>query len=284
MKLKDFKYDPFSITPKYPVYPEYMKDQIRNIPNDKGELYVMDYIENKTPRIFDGYDQIKVRSTKGSLKSIRKKDDFTPRKAIFGSIKVIDRKGYEHSNEMHEEMLIRAMFRHLVLNVFHVPFNKKNISRLDEIPFSLVKNYVGRYYPSNLLWLVSTVSLSKVYHNHDIEPTADLSIATSSYSSIRRQQNLTDSFTKEPVKLRKGYREAPHREDEIDEMYQVHCFEHAGYKTKDDEVHAFKPIPMFRKGYFDKESEFQESIETDDVMSFFDPKKRKINPGEQSLM
>ncbi|WP_031551563.1 hypothetical protein [Oribacterium sp. FC2011] len=284
MKLRDFEYNPLGIINKYPFYPELMGKHIKTKPNEKGEKLITDYIEERTPRIFDGYDQIKVRPAKGSLRSIKKRHDFVDRKALLGTVTVIDRKGFEQANLHHEERLIRAMFRHLTLNVFHIPIEKENIHYLDKLPFNVVKDYVARYFPSNPLWLVSTVSASNDFKHHDIERTPELSVATSIFSSIRRQYNLIDTVTNKPVRLKPGVCTAPHRDDEPDELYQVYCFEGKGYQTDDDKKNAFKPIPILKSGYRSTKEDFDKSLRTDDMTSFLDPNRNEIRIGFQSMM
>ena len=284
MKLDDFEYNPLSIVNKYPFYPEFMKEHIKTKPDKNGKISITDYIEQKTPRIFDAYDQIKVRPAKGSLRSIEKRHDFVPRKALFGTITVFDRKGYEESNINHEERFIRAMFRHLTLNVFHVPIEKENVHYLDDLPFDIVKDYVARYYPVNPLWLVSTVSMPQEVKHHDIGRTPELSVATSSFSSIRRQYNLTDAITKKPVQLKMGVCEAPHRKDELDELYQVYCFEGKGYQTIDDKRFPYKPIPILKSGFGCSKEEFDKATRTDDITAFLDPERNEVRLGFQSKM
>ncbi len=284
MKLKDFDHNPSGIVNKYPFYPELMEKHIKVTRNEKGVAPIMDFIEGKSPRIFDGYDQIKVRPAHGSLRSKRKSHDLVERKAFFGTVTVIDRIGYEESNRMHEEKLIRAVFRHLVINVFHIPFNEEDQHFLDDIPFNMVKEYVGRYFPVNPLWMASTVSVSSNWRHHDIERTPELSLATSVFSSIRRQNNLTDTATKQPINLKKGYVERAHKPNEPDELFQLYCYEGKDFKTQDDKRHPYRPFPIFKDSRYTTKEEMAKSVRTDDPSTFLDRDKCEVRIGYQSII
>lgn len=287
MKLTDLLHDPSSITPRYPIYPEKMEGQIKNFPAPNGDLYVLDFIENRTPRIFDGYDQIKVRPALNCKQALKKSKGLPWRKALFETVTIIDRKGYEERNRKYEEMLIRQIFFHLVINVFGIGDDLPGLSfHLHEIPYEFVYRYVGRYFPTNISWLRSTCGCSDrdVKHNDIPRASGSLACATSTFSSIRRQRNLTDTVTKERIPLRPKKGVAPHDEHEPDDMYTVYYFEKIGYMTDDDQRHPYRYIPMFRDKKRNDPEEGRVTELYDDVTSFFDPERPSINPDHQSLI
>ena len=287
MKLTDLVHNPSSVTPRYPIYPEKMEGQIKNFPAPNGDLYVLDFIENHTPRIFDGYDQIKVRPAMNCSRAMKKSKGLPWRKALFESVTVIDRKGYEERNLKYEEMLIRQIFHHLVINVFGIEDYLPGLSlHLNEIPYEFVYRYVGRYFPAYTYWLTSTVGYGYVGLKRPDIPraTGSLACAASVYSSVRRQRNLTDTVTKEriPLRIKKGV--APHPKDTPEDDYTVYYFEKIGYMTDDDERHPYRYIPMFRDKEFNDPDSGRRSEFLDNVSTFFDPELPSMNPGMQSII